>query len=123
MDHKSFVAIFKKDVMTLSQRLQCIMLRIQQYRSMIIYTPGPDHFMANWLVWDNQREGKDSEIPSMKFSIDIMHILTDIPPCMLIKDMQQATHQDDHLQNVKDYIIQVRPANKNEIPQELRPYL
>ena len=48
-DHKLLVAIFKKDMTTLSQRLQQILLRIHQYRVKIMYKPGPDLFMVDWL--------------------------------------------------------------------------
>ena len=46
MDHKPLIAIFKKDVTTLSQRMQQILLSIHQYRVRIIYKPGPDLFMV-----------------------------------------------------------------------------
>ena len=36
-DHKTLVALFKKDVASLSQRIQCILLRIHQYRVRILY--------------------------------------------------------------------------------------
>ena len=42
-DHKPLVAIFKKDVATLSQR------RIHQYWVKILYKPGPKIFIADWL--------------------------------------------------------------------------
>ena len=50
---KPLIAIFKKYVATLSQRLQKILLRIHQYRVRIIYKPGPDLFMADWLSRHN----------------------------------------------------------------------
>ena len=49
MDHKPLVVIFKKDVATLSQRLQCILLRIYQYRIKILFKPRPDLLTADWL--------------------------------------------------------------------------
>ena len=55
-DHKPLVAIFKKDVATLSQRIQCILLRIHQYRVRILYRPGPDTFIADWLYPHNHKE-------------------------------------------------------------------
>ena len=41
MNHKPFVAKFKKTVATFPQRLQQILLRIHQYTVRIIYKPGP----------------------------------------------------------------------------------
>ena len=46
-DHKPLVAILKKDVATLSQCMQCILLKIHQYRVQIIYRPGPKIFIAD----------------------------------------------------------------------------
>ena len=45
--HKLLISMFKKDVATLSQCIQCILLKIHQYRVQIIYKPGPDIFIAD----------------------------------------------------------------------------
>ena len=45
-DHKQ-ASIFKKDVATLSQQIQCILLKVHQYRVQIMYKPGPDIFIAD----------------------------------------------------------------------------
>ena len=46
-DHKLLVSMFKKDVTTLSQCIQCKLLKIHQYRVQIIYKPGPEIFIAH----------------------------------------------------------------------------
>ena len=48
-DHKPLITIFKKDVATLSERPQQILLRIHQYMVRILYKPGRDLFIADWL--------------------------------------------------------------------------
>ena len=48
-DHKPLVAIFKKDITRLSNRLQCILMRIDQYKIKIPYKPGSDLFIADWF--------------------------------------------------------------------------
>ena len=50
-DHKKLGAILSKDVVMLSQQLQCMMLRIHQYRVQIIFIPGPDLYTAAQLSW------------------------------------------------------------------------
>ena len=60
--HKPLVSIFKKDVATLSQRIQCILLKIHQYRVQIIYKPGPHIFIADWQSRHNHVEEKDQLI-------------------------------------------------------------
>ena len=97
-DHKPLVAIFKKDVATLSQRIQHILLRIHQFQVKIIYKPGPDLFIVDWLSRHNHTENKDEEIPGMDIKVDAIQTATDIPECMSIPQLQQATAQDNHLQ-------------------------
>ena len=46
-DCKPLVAIFTKDVATLSQQIQCILLKIHQYWVRIIYKLGPELFIAD----------------------------------------------------------------------------
>ena len=65
-DHKPLVAMFKKDVAMLSQHIQHILLKIHQYRVQIIYKPGPDIFIADWLSRHNHVEGKDKPIKTWK---------------------------------------------------------
>ena len=48
-NHKPLVAIFKKDVASLLQWIQCIFFRIHQYRVRILYKLGPEIFIAVWL--------------------------------------------------------------------------
>ena len=61
-DHKPLVAIFKKGVAMLSQCIQHILLKIHQYRVQIVYKPGPEIFIADWLSWHNPQEGNDELI-------------------------------------------------------------
>ena len=104
-NHKPLGAIFKKDVATLSQRIQHILLRIHQFQVRILYNPGPDRFIADWLSRHNHTKNKDAEIPYMDIKVDTMQTATNIPECMSIPQLQQATAQDDHLQWLKGYII------------------
>ena len=46
-DHKPLVVMFKKDMAILLQRIQCIVLKIHQYRVQIIYKPGTEIFIAD----------------------------------------------------------------------------
>ena len=48
-DHKPLVAIFKKDVAMLLQCIQLILLKINQYMVQMLYKPGPEIFIADWL--------------------------------------------------------------------------
>ena len=47
-DHKALIAIFKKHVAMLLQRLECILLKIH-YKINMIYKLGPDLYIADLL--------------------------------------------------------------------------
>ena len=100
-DYKPLVSMFKKDVTTLSQCIQCTLLKIHQYRVQIIYKPGPKIFIADWLSWHNHIKGKDRPIKEMEIMVNAIRIATDILACVPISQIQQASAQDDHLQCLK----------------------
>ena len=89
-DHKSLVSIFKKDVATLSQCIQHILLKIHQYRVQILYKPGPEIFIVDWLSHHNHKEGKDEPIQDMDIRVDAIQSTTDIPECMSILQIQHT---------------------------------
>ena len=100
MDQKPLVTIFKKDVKTLSQGLQHILLRIHQCRVHIIYKLGSDLFIADWLWRQNHVHNKDKEIRGLKLSIDAIRVLTEILTCMAICSIQDSVQRYDHLQKL-----------------------
>ena len=121
-DHKPFVAMFKKDVATLSQPIQCIMLKIHQYRVQILYKPGPKIFIEDWLLWHNHVEGKDKPIKDMDIWVDAIQSLVDMPDCISMEEIQQASLQDAHLQQLNTFIIAGWPHTKDELQTIIRPY-
>ena len=78
-DHKPLVSMFKKDVATLLQHMQCILLEIHQYRVQIIYKPDPEIFIADWLSRHNHVEGKDKPIKDMNVRVDAIQSAADMP--------------------------------------------
>ena len=118
-DHKLLVSMFKKDVTTLLQHMQHILLKIHQYRVQIIYKPGPKIFIADWLSQHNHVEGKDKPIKDMDIRIDAIQNVTDIPECMSISQIQQASAEDDHLQCLKSFIIAGWPSTKDKLHTNL----
>ena len=118
-DHKLLVSIFKKDVATLSQCIQCILLKIHQYRVQIIYKHGPEIFIADWLSQHNHMEGKDKPIKEMDIRIDTIQCTIDVPECTSILQIQQASTQDDHLQCLKSFIIAGWPSTKDKMCSDL----
>ena len=86
---------------TLSQHIQHIMLKIHQYMVQILYKPGPEIFTADWLLQHNHVEGKDKPIKDMGIQVDAIQSLVDMPDCISIGEIQWASLQDAHLQQLK----------------------
>ena len=80
-DHKPLVEIFKKDVANLLHRLQRILLCIQQYKIKILYSSGPQLFIAAMLSRHDQTINKDEEIPRMN-NINVIGTCPDILQCI-----------------------------------------
>ena len=99
-----------------------ILLKIHQYRVQVIYKPGPDIFIADWLLRHNHAEGKDQPIKGMELWVDIIQTTTDMPECLSMTELQQASSQDNHLQKLKHFIITGWTDSKDEISTELKPY-
>ena len=74
-DHKLPVAIFKKDVVSLSHRPDRIRSRIHQYNIRILHKPGPELFITDWLSRHNHVTNRDEEISGMCITINarVMH--------------------------------------------------
>ena len=89
-DHKPLVAIFEKDVAMLSQQIQCILLKIDQYRVQIIYKPGPEIFIADWVSQHNHKEEKDKPMKDMDIRIDATQSMTNILGCVSISQIQHG---------------------------------
>ena len=111
-DHKPLVAIFKKDV-TLSQQIQCILLRIHQYQVRIIYKLGPEVFITDWLSQQNHTENKDEAIHGMDVRVDEIQTSMNVPECMSMQQLQQAIAQEEHLHQLRGYIIAGWPESKD----------
>ena len=97
-DCKPLVSMFKKDVATSSQCIQHILLKIHQYRVQIIYKPGPEIFIADWLSRHNHTEGKDKPIKGMGIQVDAKQAIMEMPECVSVVEIQQASSTDNHLQ-------------------------
>ena len=121
-DHKLLVSIFKKDVATLSHRIQHILLKIHQYRVKFIYKPGTDIFNADWLLRHNHEERKDQLIKGMEVWVDIIQTTIDMQECLSMTDLQQALSRDSHIQKLKHFIITGWPNSKDEVSEELKLY-
>ena len=106
----------------LSQRIQNIILRVHQYRISIIYKSGPESFIADWLSRYNHEENKDEVINGLDIRVDVVQVVTNVPECMSIQQIQQATKQDEHLQRLQHFIITCWPDAREQLHQDTKPY-
>ena len=62
----------------------------------------------------------------MELWVDIIQTTTDVPECISMTDLQQASSQDSHIQKLIFYfiyfIITSWPNSKDEVSKELKPY-
>ena len=67
-------------------------------------------------------ESKDKPIKDMDIRIDAIQNATDIPECVSILQIQQASAQDNHLQCLKSFIIAGWTSTKHEMHRNLKLY-
>ena len=72
-------------------------------------------FIADCLSLHNHVENKDKAIQGMDINVDAIGVMTDVPECMSISQIQQGTVQDEHLQWFKNNIISGWPATKDQL--------
>ena len=70
-DDKPLVAIYKKDVASLSQRLQRLLLHIHQYNMRLPYKHRPQLFIADWLPRHKHETNRDEEILELNITINV----------------------------------------------------
>ena len=58
----------------------------------------------------------------MDIRIDTIQSEAEIPECISIKQIQQASAQDEHLQCLKNSITAGLPSTRDELHSDLRPY-
>ena len=54
----------------------------------------------------------------MNINIHSINITTNIPTCMTTKDIQMATEDDMHLQDLKTYFLEAWASNRNDIKED-----
>ena len=68
----------------------------------ILYKPGPELCIVNWLSQNHHTENEGQEIMGVNVN---MHAISSIPICTSIEDIQAASSQDVDLQRLIPYII------------------
>ena len=95
--HKPLLVMVCKDVTTLSQWLQHIILNIHQCNVHVLYKPGPDLYIADCLSLHNHTEHEPQEISGMNINIKTLGIGTDLLVCTSAEDIRNAVSIDTEL--------------------------
>ena len=77
------------------------MLHIQQYMVCIIYKPGPDLYIADYLSQNNIAEDREQKITGMNVNLHAISTSVNIPICTSMEDVQVATRQDKDFQRLQ----------------------
>ena len=62
------------------------------------------------------------KITSLQMNINSINVANDIPTCMMIWEIYEATMIDTHLQDPKTYIIGGWPTSTADVKQSTKPY-
>ena len=92
-DYMPLVAVLSKDVATLSHWLQWTMLGIHHYRVHIIFKPGLDLYITNWLYHNSHAENKDQEITERNVTVSAINISINMPVYTSIEDLKMPTYR------------------------------
>ena len=79
-------------------------------------------FYADWLSHHNNKENRDEVINGLDSRVDAVQVVTDVPECMSMQQIQQATKQDDHLQRFQHFIITGWPDAREQLHQNIKLY-
>ena len=120
-DHKPLEAMISKYMVMLSQQLQCIMLCKYKYSVQILYKPGSELFIADWLS-QTHLENQDQEIPGLNVGIPTISTLVDVPICASIEDIKEAIEEDIELEMLKRYIIDRLPDSRKAVEKGVEKY-
>ena len=117
-DHKQLAAISNKPLPSAPKRLQGMRLKMQKYDMTIIYTPGPEMYLADtlsraFLPNNDNALGEFEHINAVKL----------LPMTnKRLEEMRTSTRDDEVLQQLKKVIQTGWPKEKQELPAVLAPY-
>ena len=64
----------------------------------IIYKPGPNPYIGDWLSRNNHTIDRDWEITGMNIDVSAISAIVNMSVCTSIKAIKPETYEDAHLQ-------------------------
>ena len=120
-DHtKPLVSMFRKEIATLLQHIQHILLKIHQYRVQIIYKPGPKIFIG--LVIKAQSCRGQGQTHKRHGHLGGCHTECNRHARMCINGRNTSIFTGQPPSTTKKFIIAGWPDTKDKLHGDLRPY-
>ena len=122
-DHKPLEAITKKQLSATPPRLQRMLLQLQKYTFTLIHKPGKEMLLADTLSCAYLED----ELASQELSEDLICAVNQVMSNLPVSDakleaIRQATASDPVMLKLKETLRLGWPANRSQIPNNLRPY-
>lgn len=119
-DHKPLESIFQKPLDKSPLRLQRMRLRLQGYDFEVKYKPGKELYIADTLSRDSML---DDEIDLGDLDIEAQVGLIEINATPeRLQQLKDETLKDEGLQKLVKLIREGWPVNRNQVPEECKPY-
>lgn len=124
-DHKPLIPLFKKPLSDIPSRLQRIMLKLQLYNLTVTYKAGKEMYVSDTLSRAAlQDDCRDFDI-LLEEELAIhsnMFMRTLEASDEKLKQIKEATENDNILKEVKKFIYSGWPEHKNSVPKHLLSY-
>ena len=119
-DQKPLVSISEKPMASVFKRLQCLLLRLQQYDCDIYYKPGKEMLLADTL---SRAYSEEYERSATESEVECIHATHFLPvPDQQLKELQRETACDPTLQFLKKAILDGFPDTKEKQPAAIHQY-
>ena len=119
-DHKPLVSISQKPLASVFKRLQCLLLRLQQYDCEIYYKPGKEVLLPDTM---SRAYSEEYERSATESEVECIHATHFRPlPDQQLKELQRETACDPTLQFLKKAILDGFPGTKEKEPATIHQY-
>ena len=118
-DHKPLEMILKKPLSAVPRRLQGMRMRLQAYDIQVTYQPGPTMYIADLLSRSYLPKTPDASCTEFEH-INMAQFLPISDE--RLAEIKESTASDEALQSVKTTVLDGWPADKQNVPEEVRPY-
>ena len=122
-DHKPLESIMKKPIMKAPPRLQRMMVQLQRFPGLKVhYVKGKDLVFADTLSRAFDEKNTSPE-PVQKFEVAAVQFFEALPVSTSKLDViRKATSKDTGLQQLKEYVVQGWPEERNDVRDDCKPF-